>query len=121
MATHNADLIDGTASETISKGQFVKYASGGWDACDSAGEQAHGVAFNDAGADEGLTVQVGKLVQYKVGASPISDGADVTTDANGLGVTATTGDYVRGKAIGAGAAGAYATMLWFDGYVFDGT
>jgi hypothetical protein len=121
MATHNADLIDGVASESISKGQFVKYASGGWDACDSAGEMAHGIAFNDASANEGLTVQVGKLCLCKVGSGGISDGDDVTTDANGLAATATAGDYVRGKAIGAGAAGAYATILWFDGYVFDGT
>lgn len=121
MATFNADLIDGVASETISKGQFVKYASGGWDACDTLGEMPDGVAYNDAKAGEGLTVQCGKLCLVKVGSSPILDGANVTTDGDGLAVTAGPGDYVRGKAYGAGAAGAYMTMLWFDGFIFDGT
>ena len=121
MSTHNPILLDGVASETIVKGQFVKYESGGWDACDTAGEHADGIAFNDAAAGEALAVQVGGLVKYKVAGSNIADGAQIATDANGLGATATTGDYVRLKAYGAGAAGAYAEALWFDGYVFDGT
>lgn len=121
MSTHNATLVDGVASETISKGQFVKYASGGWDACDTAGEHADGVAFGDAAANEAFAIQVGQIVKYKAGANAISDGASLTTDANGLADTATTGDYVRLKAKGACAAGAYGEAYWFDGYVFDGT
>lgn len=121
MATFNPDLVDGVASETIVKGQFVKYASGGWDACDTAGEQAHGIAFSDADSGDALCVQVGKLCVYKVGAANIADGADIAVDANGLGITAVTGDYVRAKAIGAAVAGAYGTALWFDGFIYDGT
>lgn len=121
MSTHNASLVDGVASETIVKGQFVKYLSGGWDACDTLGEHADGVAFGDAGDGDAFAIQVGQIVKYKVGAAPISDGASITTDANGLGITAVAGDYVRLKAKGAGAAGAYAEAYWYDGYIFDGT
>lgn len=121
MSTHNAILISGVASEDIAKGQFVKYESGGWDACDTAGEHADGVAFNDAAAGEALTIQTGGLVLYKVGASQIADGAKITTTTGGLGVTATSGDYVRLKAHGVGEPGAYAQALWFDGWIYDGT
>ena len=121
MSTHNAEIIDGVANGTVSKGQFVKYASGGWVACDAAGEMADGIAFSDAVDDGPIAVQVGKIVQYKCGGTQIADGANITPTSGGLGVTATTGDYVRGKAYGACAANAYGRMLWFDGYVFDGT
>lgn len=121
MATHNAQVVDIDASETIVRGQFVKYASGGLDACDALGETADGVAFNDAGAGEACGVQIGGIVKVKVGAAPVNDAALLTTDANGLAITATTGDYVRCKALEAGAAGVYIKALWFDGYVLDGT
>jgi predicted transcriptional regulator len=117
----NPICIPGVAHEAISKGQFVKQVAGGFDACDSAGEHADGVAWNDALAGEALTVQVGGIIKYKVGSNPISDGAEITVTAAGLGDAATQGDYVRCKAKGAGAAGAFAEAYWFDGYVFDGT
>ena len=121
MSTHNATLVDRVASEIISKGQGVKYLSGGWDACDTAGELAEGIAFSDAANGEAFAVQVGGIVKYKAGTNAILDGASLTMDANGLADTATTGDYVRLKAKGACAAGAYGEAYWFDGYVFDGT
>jgi hypothetical protein len=121
MATHNPVLVDGTASETIVKGQFVKYESGGWDACDTQGEHADGVAFSDAQAGEGLAIQIGGLVKYKVGAAPVTDGALLTTGTGGLAEAAGSGDYPRLKAHGAGAAGAYACALWYDGFIYDGT
>lgn len=116
MSTHNAEIIDGVANGTISKGQQVKYASGGWVACDTAGERADGVAFSDAVSGGAVAIQVGRIVKYLVGASNIADGAEITTTNGGLGVTATTGDIVRLKAKGAGAAGAYAEAYWSDGY-----
>lgn len=121
MATHNAQIVDIDASETITAGQFVKYASGGLDACDTVGEAADGIAFNDAASGEPVGTQVGGIVKVKIGANPVLDGALLTPDADGLADTAGAGDYVRCKALSAGAAGAIISALWFDGYVFDGT
>lgn len=121
MSTHNAQIVDIDASEAITAGQFVKYASGGLDACDAAGEMADGIAFNDAAAGDACGVQIGGIVKVKVGANAVLDGALLTPDANGLADTAGAGDYVRCKALSAGAAGAIISALWFDGYVFDGT
>ena len=121
MATHNAQIVDIDASETITAGQFVKYASGGLDACDAAGEAADGVAFNDADAGDPCGTQIGGIVKVKVGSNAVLDGALLTPDANGLADTAGAGDYVRCKALSPGAPGAFIPALWFDGYVFDGT
>lgn len=120
MATHQAQIVDIDASETITAGQFVKYLSGGLDACDTEGEKADGIAFCDAGAGDACGVQIGGVVKVKVGASPVVDGARLTTDANGLALTAGAGDYVRCKALEAGAAGAIIRALWTDD-VGDGT
>jgi hypothetical protein len=121
MATHNPQLIDGVANGTISKGQLLKYASGGWVACSVAGEHADGIAFSDSSAGLAVSVQVGGLVKVLAGNANIADGASITTTSGGLGVTAVSGDYIRGKAHGAILAGAYGEALWYDGYVFDGT
>lgn len=120
MSTHNPHLVDIDASETIVAGQFVKYASGGLDACDSAGEKADGIAFSNAGSGEACAVQIGGIVTVKVGSVQVADGDSLTTDANGLAVTATAGDYIRCKALAAGAAGAFVKALWTDD-VGDGT
>jgi len=112
MSTHNPQLIDGTANGTISKGQLVKYLSGGWVACSSAGELADGVAFNDAVTGGAVAVQIGGKVKYLCGASPIADGAKITTTAGGLGITAATGNLPRLKALGACAATAYGEAIW---------
>jgi hypothetical protein len=114
MSNHNPVLIDGIAEEAISKGQFVKYEAGGWNQCDAQGESADGVAFSDAAIGGAVAVQVGGLVKYLVGAVGVADGVKLTTTAAGLGELAASGDVVRLKAIGAGAAGAYAMALWVD-------
>ncbi len=120
MATHNADIVDIDAGEAIARGQFVKLVAGVLNACDTEGEKADGIAFSDASSGEACGVQVGKKVKVKVGAVAVAKGARLTTDANGLALTAAAGDYVRAKALEAGAAGAYITALWTDD-VGDGT
>lgn len=114
--TNNPILRDGIANGTISKGQLVKYASGGWVACSTLGERADGIAFEDATAGDAFSVQIGGLVEYKVGAAGIADGDALTADANGLGITAVATNVVRLKAKGAASAGAYAQAYWADGY-----
>lgn len=120
MATHNAQVVDIDAGEPIARGQFVKLVAGVLNACDTEGEKADGIAFSDAATDEACGVQIGGKVKIKVGASPVAKGAKLTTDANGLALTAAAGDYIRAKALEAGAAGAFITALWADD-VGDGT
>lgn len=118
---HNAQVIDGIAHEAIVKGKFLKLVAGGYDLCDTLGETADAIAFSDAAAGEAVGLQIGGLVMVKVGATPVADAAALTTDANGLAITATSGDIVRCKATQAGAAGAWVEAQWFDAYEFDGT
>lgn len=107
-------LIDGIANGTISKGQFVKYAAGGWVACSAITDKSEGVAYNDAVAGGAVAVQVGKKVAYKCGAAPIADGALIGPTADALGQTAVTTQYPRLKAYGACAANAFGVALWYD-------
>lgn len=117
MSTFNAHLVDGTANGTISKGQFVKYASGGWVACSSLGERSDGVALSDASAGQAVCIQVGGTVKFKCGGTGISDGGLVTTTAGGLGITAVSTNVIRLKARGAVAANAVGEAVWIDAYV----
>lgn len=110
----NTHFIPGIANGTISKGQLVKYAAAGWVACSSQGELADGVAWNDAVAGGALTIQVGGIITYKVGGTGVADGVNLTPTAGGLGELAATGDVVRMRAYGAGAAGAFAQAIWVD-------
>lgn len=114
MATSDPLLIDGLANGTISKGQFLKYASGGWIACSGLTDICEGIAYSDAVVGGSVAVQVGKKVTYLVGAVSIADGAKVATTAAGLGQTAVSTQFPRLKAYGAGAANAYAEALWWD-------
>lgn len=114
MATSAPILLDGPANGTIARGQFVKYASGGFVACSAITDQCDGIAFTDAVAGGVVAVQIGGRITYLVGASPIADGAKIGPTAGGLGQTAVTTQYPRLKAYGAGAAGAYAEAFWHD-------
>jgi len=114
MSTQNAVIRDGIANGTISKGQFLKYAAGGWVACSAITDKSQGVAFNDAVAGGAIAVQIGGLVKYLVGGSGIADGALVGPTAGGAGQTGVTTQFPRLQAYGAGAAGAYAEGLWIS-------
>jgi hypothetical protein len=111
--TSNPVLIDGIANGTISKGQFCKYASGGWVACSAITDQCDGIAYTDAVAGGAVSMQVGGLVTYLSGGT-IADGAKIGPKADGSGQTAVTTQYPRLKAIGASVSGAYAKALWHD-------
>ncbi len=114
MSGHNAQIIDGIANGTISKGQMLEFAAGGWTACNAQGEACDGVAFSDAESGDAVAVQVSGIVMYKCGAVGLADGAKITTGAAGLAEVGASGDVVRMKAIGATAAGAYGIALWVD-------
>lgn len=114
MATSNPVLIDGIANGTISKGQFLKYAAGGFVACTAITDRCDGIAYSDAVAGGAVAVQVGGKVTFLCGGTGIADGANVAPTAGGLGQTAVTTQYPRLKAYGAVAANAYGTALWHD-------
>lgn len=114
MATFNPTLIDGIANGSISKGQFVKYAAGGYVACSAITDKSEGVAFSDASAGGAVCVQIGGKVAFLCGAAPIADGAQVATTAAGLGQTAVSTQYPRLKACGAVAANAQGEGIWVD-------
>lgn len=111
MATHNPELVDGVANGTISKGQFLRYASGGWVACSAITDKAQGVAFSDAVAAGAVVVQVGGKVKF-LAAANIADGANVAPTAAGLGQTAVSTQFPRLQALGAVLANAYGEGLW---------
>lgn len=114
MATSNPILIDGIANGVISKGQFVKYAAGGWVACSAIVDRCEGIAFSDAVQGGAVAVQVGGKVAFKCGAAPVADGALVATTAAGLGQTAVSTQFPRLKCHGAVAANAQGEALWYD-------
>jgi hypothetical protein len=114
MATNTPHLIDGKANGTISKGQFVKYAAGGYVACSAITDKASGVAYNDAVAGGMVCVQIGGKVTFLCGGTGIADGAFIGPTAGGLGQTAVTTQYPRLQAYGAVAANAYGEALWND-------
>jgi hypothetical protein len=117
MATFNPTLIDGIANGTISKGQFVKYAAGGYVACSGITDKPDGVAFTDAVAAGAVCVQIGGKVAFICGAAPIADGALIATTAAGLGQTAVSTQYPRLVANAAVAAGAQGEGIWVDNNV----
>lgn len=112
----NTQIIPGIANGTVSKGQLVKYAAGGWVACSAQGEKADGVAFNDATAGKALAIQVAGLITYKCGGTGVADGVNLTTTAGGLAELAASADNVHMKAIGATAAGAFGVGLRVDNF-----
>lgn len=112
--TQNAIVIDGIANGTISKGQFLKYASGGWVACSAITDPCQGIAFGDAVAGGAVGVQVGGIVQYLVAGADVADGAKIGPSTGGAGQTAVTTQFPRIQAYGAGKAGGYARGLWIS-------
>jgi hypothetical protein len=112
--TGNPQIIDGLANGTISKGQFLKYASGGYVACSAITDQCDGIAYNDAVAGGAVAVQIGGKVIFLCGGTGIADGAKIGPTAGGLGQTAVSTQYPRLKCYGAVAANAYGEALWHD-------
>ncbi len=118
MSTHNAQVVDEIAVAITAKGQFLKSAAGGVTPCTVLGEKAIGIAFSDTYAvNQAVGMQVGQKVLVKVGAAPIADNAEVTTNALGLAITAVTGNNVRCISTEAGAVGAWMECNWIDTYV----
>ena len=78
-----------TAAAAIKRGQFVKFNAGNVTPCSVAGEQAFGVANNDAASGQPCEVVLVGVALVRTAAA-LSVGAAVTTDANGNAVAAST-------------------------------
>lgn len=108
---NNSATIVGKASADIAVGEFLaaKFSSGKIAVCGTAGENALGLIIpgqEDIKANEDVNVQIKDIGLWKTGAA-VSAGAELTTDADGKAITATSGAFILAIALeGATAADA---------------
>lgn len=121
MSTRDSDAYSMVAGSdlTLKEGCLGKQSAGTVIPCSVLGERAD-VVIGSAGI-AGATVDVyprqGKKVIATIGAVAIAAGAELTTDANGLLITAVSTNVVRAKALFAGNAGEKTQIHWVDAYV----
>lgn len=119
MATRNSipvDLGSAAADLRAKKYAFGKFAGGAPVACSVLGERADFVIANEANIGDEVAGFIDGVVKIKVGAVAVAIHAELTTDANGLAITAALGHIVKAKALEAGAAGAVIRALKVDAY-----
>ena len=98
------DSFNAEADLSASQYRFVKAgAAGGIVACNAQGERSRGVLADDPPADEAGLVVLNGIAVVEVGTTPITDGALVTTAADGRAEPAASGDWARGEALEAQA------------------
>lgn len=97
---------------------FGKQSSGAAIPCSTLGEQAFFIVNNSpiSGATAECMPDRGVIVEITVGAASVAQDDELTTDANGYAKTAVSTNWVRCKALSAGAAGAQIRALWVDAY-----
>jgi hypothetical protein len=105
---NDSATIVAAANAAISDGEFLaaKFTSGKIAVCGTAGEHALGIIIpgqaSIASGDD-VSVQVKDIGRWKAGAA-VAVGAELTTDANGKAVTATSGAFILAIALEAAAA-----------------
>ncbi len=101
---------------TSSYGCFMKLSSGNITPCGS-GQMAIGVLANGdpsaAGKAGGVMTSPGRVVLTKVGVGGVSVGSKVASDSTGRAVVATSGGYILGEALVAGAVNEIVPVLFF--------
>ncbi len=78
-----------------------------------AGAAATGVLWNEPTSGDAATVVRGGEVNVYVGTGGLTVGAEVSSDANGKAVVATSTDEIIGEARTAAAAGGLATVTFY--------
>ncbi|SIQ08307.1 hypothetical protein SAMN05880582_101660 [Rhizobium sp. RU20A] len=79
--------------------------------CDTAGERSDGVCQDHPGEGHASCIAVGGVSKVEAGAA-FNPGVQISTDAQGRAIAATSGAYVLGTSIlGAGAAGEIVSVL----------
>lgn len=104
--------IKATASFASKQYTFVTLDGSGQLATPSAGANAIGVIQDKpAAGDPGAVCYPGDVTKV-MAAGTISAGGDVSTDGNGKAVASTSGAYVLGMALSAGASGSLMDILY---------
>ena len=106
---NHSPTIVGKSTDAIANGAFLaaKFDETGGIVLAGAGENAIGLLIattpEAVAAGEDVTVQIKDIGLWKTGAA-VAAGAELTADANGAAVTATTGKYATAIALEAAAA-----------------
>jgi len=101
---NDSPVITGKATAAIENGAFLaaKFDANGGIVLAGAGENALGLLIattpKNVAAGEDVTVQIKDIGLWKTGGA-VAAGAELTSDANGAAVTATTGNYVTAIAL----------------------
>ena len=107
MATQNTRVLVSLVADSAINGQYLAVKLGASDnsvVLASAGTDAIlGIVENKPLAGEGASVAISGIAKFTAGAA-VALGAQVTSDANGKLVTATTGDIVIGRCVQAAGA-----------------
>lgn len=111
--------LDAAADLSTKEGCFAKYTATGINVCTVLGERAHAVILNTPLAAVGSAVasQIGAKVRVKVGAVAVAKGAELTTNANALAITAVSTNVVFCLACEAGNAGTTIDALVVAAYI----
>ena len=106
---NDSPTIVGKSTDAIANGAFLaaKFDGAGGIVLAGAGENAIGLLIattpEAVAAGDDVTIQIKDIGLWKVGAA-VAAGAELTSDANGAAVTATTGKYATAIALEAAAA-----------------
>lgn len=114
MATKNMQVcvtIPAGADLTTKQFSFVSVDSTGAAVTTGAGEFGVGVLLNDPALGVAGEVAISGITRVTAG-DTVAAGAEVASDADGLAVTAATGDIILGTAMGGGAAGEVISVLF---------
>lgn len=106
---NSSPTIVGAAKAAITNGAFraVKFSSGEIAMCGVAGEASMGILMPETpasvAAGDDVSLQIKDIGLWMTG-DAVAAGAELTTDANGKAITATSGAYILAQALEAAAA-----------------
>lgn len=103
---NNSATVVAQAGGEVKEFLAAKFDTGKVKACNTAGENALGLVIpgqEGIKAGDDVTVQIKDIGLWKTGAG-VSAGAELTTDADGKAIAATSGDFILAVALEAAAA-----------------
>lgn len=111
--------LNATASLATKQGYAMKVSSGEIVICSSQGEHSIGPLLNTPAAAQRATVESrhGVITEGVAGTNGVTQGNEVTTDANGAWEDASSSDWVNGEALDTAASGEKFRMLTRAPYV----